>query len=341
MPDKKKKKRVGSTIFRIVLIIIAGVTVGLGVFSWNASGLLGNQLPMPFGFGASVILSPSMEPVLNVNDLVFVTKADSFQEGDIVVYQEGNMLIIHRIISIDGDNVITKGDANNVADDPIQTDDILAKYSFRIPLVGMIVKYIRTVPGTLLILVLAIFLLYRSRQKEREKDKEELDDIVEEIKRLREQQAGSTDDDNKENIDAAEHPAEEEKEPVKDSSEPAAETDTEEEDPSEPAAETDAEEEDPSEPAAETDTEEEEPSEPAAETDTEEEDPSEPAAETDTEEEDPSEPAAETDVKEEEPSHPAEERSDDNTENSDNQSVPIRGFKADLAEVKSILEELS
>ncbi|MBQ3265841.1 MAG: signal peptidase I [Ruminococcus sp.] len=185
MAEKKKNKRIGSIIFRIVIILIAGLTVGLGVFSWNASGLVGNQLPMPFGFGLSVILSPSMEPVLNVNDLVIVAQQDSYEVDDIVVYQEGKMLVIHRIISIDGDTVITKGDANNAADDPISLDSIKAKFQFRIPFMGLIVKYLKTVPGTLLVLALAIFLLYKSRQKERTADTEAMEDIVAEIQRLR------------------------------------------------------------------------------------------------------------------------------------------------------------
>lgn len=191
MAEKKNNKRVGSIIFRIVLIIIAGLTVGVGVFSWNAAGLVGNQLPMPFGFGISVVMSPSMEPVLHTNDLIFVTEQDSYELDDIVVYQEGKMLVIHRIVSIDGDTVITKGDANNVSDDPISIEDVKAKLSFRIPYIGLIVKYLKTVPGTLLVLALAIFLLYRSRQKERESDREELDDIAEEIKRLRESLANN------------------------------------------------------------------------------------------------------------------------------------------------------
>lgn len=186
MSENKKKSRVGSIIFRIIIILIAGLTVGIGVFTWNATGLVGNQLPMPFGFGVSVILSPSMEPVLHTNDLVFVTKQDSYEVDDIVVYQEGKMLVIHRIISIDGDTVITKGDANNTADDPVSLDDIKAKLSFKIPFIGLIFKYIKTVPGTLLILAISVYLLYKSRRKEQEEDREELDEIVEEIKRLKE-----------------------------------------------------------------------------------------------------------------------------------------------------------
>ncbi|MBQ3330399.1 MAG: signal peptidase I [Ruminococcus sp.] len=205
MPDKKKKTKVGSMIFRIVLIIIAGLTVGLGVFSWNASRVVGNQLPMPFGFGVSVVMSPSMEPVLKTNDLIFVSEDENYEVGDIVVYQDGNMLVIHRIINIDGENVITKGDANNIADDPIKLNDIKAKFSFRIPFIGVIFKYLKTVPGTLLVLVLAIFLLYRSRQKEREKDRDDLESIVEEIKRLRAQQEnnGSAEDKTEDKIEEA------------------------------------------------------------------------------------------------------------------------------------------
>lgn len=188
MSEKKKKKRVGSIIFRIILILIAGLTVGIGVFSWNASGLVGNQLPMPFGFGVSVVLSPSMEPVLNTNDLVFVTEQDDYKVDDIVVYQEGSMLVIHRIVSINDDTgtVITKGDANASADDPISKEDIKAKLAFRIPFVGLIFKYLKTVPGTLIVLAIAIYFLYKSRRKEQEADREELDDIVDEINRLRE-----------------------------------------------------------------------------------------------------------------------------------------------------------
>lgn len=191
MAEKKNNKRVGSIIFRIVLIIIAGLTVGVGVFSWNAAGLVGNQLPMPFGFGISVVMSPSMEPVLYTNDLIFVTEQDSYELDDIVVYQDGNMLVIHRIVNIDGDTVITKGDANNVSDNPISMEDVKAKLSFKIPFIGLIVKYVKTVPGTLIVLALAIFLLYRSRRKERETDREELDDIAAEIKRLRESLANN------------------------------------------------------------------------------------------------------------------------------------------------------
>ena len=187
-PEVKKKSKIKSLIYRIFLIVIAGLTVGLSFFSWNATRVVGNQLPMPLGFGVSVVLTGSMEPTLKVNDLVFITEADEYQENDIVVYQRGNELIIHRIVRIGEGYVLTKGDANNAVDDPITLDMIKGKFSFRIPIIGFVFKMIKTLPGTLLILALVVFLMYRSRSKERRNSDEELEKIAEEIRQLRSQQ---------------------------------------------------------------------------------------------------------------------------------------------------------
>lgn len=195
VPKKKKHHKIRSLIYRTVLILIAGLTVGISFYSWNAKKNFNNQLPMPFGFGASVVLSPSMDPTLKVNDLVFVTAEDEYQVGDIVVYQDESTLVIHRIISIDGDMIRTKGDANNTPDlDPITVDDIKGKYTFRIPFVGFIFRWLKTLPGTLCVVALVVFLMYRSRRKERKNGEEELEKIVAEIRTLQAQQSAAGDE---------------------------------------------------------------------------------------------------------------------------------------------------
>ena len=177
------------------MIIIAGLTVGLSVYSWNAARVVGNQLPMPFGVGASVVLTGSMEPTLKVNDLVFVAEQEDYKVDDIVVYQSSNQLIIHRIISITDDKVITKGDANNTSDDPITKDQIKGRYVFRIPLIGFVFKILKTVPGTICVLALVVFLMYRSRRKERDRSNQELEKLVAEIRALQEQNGSSVESD--------------------------------------------------------------------------------------------------------------------------------------------------
>ena len=178
---KKKLKTVG----RIVLLGVISLIIGLGVYSWNAKTLTGNAMPMPFGVGMSVVLSGSMEPELSVNDLVIVCKADGYEIGDTVVYQDGSALVVHQIISKDGDEVVTKGLANNTADHPITVSDIKGKAVAHIPLVGAIVRFLKTSMGTVLLIIAAILLFELPYLKERKKAAEEQEKIKEEIRKLK------------------------------------------------------------------------------------------------------------------------------------------------------------
>ena len=172
-------------IFRIVIIVIIGVVLGSVVYTINAKRVMHDEFPMPLGFGVSVVLTGSMEPTLKVNELVFVVKADEYKEGDIVVYQKDNELIIHRIMLIDGDQVVTQGDNNNTADEPFPAASIKGKLKFSIPYVGLIIRGIKSVPGVIIILALSIFLMHRSWQKEKNDGDSELDAIKEQIRQLK------------------------------------------------------------------------------------------------------------------------------------------------------------
>ena len=64
-----------------------------------------------------VIKSGSMQPTLNIKDIVLIKKQDSYMVGDIITYKDdNNNLITHRIIEKQGNSFITKGDNNNVED---------------------------------------------------------------------------------------------------------------------------------------------------------------------------------------------------------------------------------
>ena len=156
--------KAGRIVLRAVLILVISLTLGLTVYTWNAKRMMHNELPMPFGVGASVVLTGSMEPTLRVNDLVVVRRADEYNVGDIVVFQQGNQLIIHRIIEKNDEEakITTKGDANNIDDGQIPVSAVKGKYSFRVPFVGLIVKGLKTVPGIIIVLSLSAFLMIRS-----------------------------------------------------------------------------------------------------------------------------------------------------------------------------------
>ena len=172
-------------IIRIVLIVIISLIIGLAVFRISATGIGRNQLPMPFGFALSVVKSGSMEPTLSVGDLIVVTPADEYAVGDIVVFQDGRSLVVHTIISIEDDMVITQGDANNVADDPIPLRDIEGKVKTSFSGVGYVIDFIKSVPGTILILGIAVLLYVLSMKKERKEDDKDIDELRAEIERLK------------------------------------------------------------------------------------------------------------------------------------------------------------
>lgn len=179
------KRKLIKAVLRMIPLIMISLVIGLRLYLWNAEKLVGNAMPMPFGWGASVVLSGSMEPELSVDDFVIVRAADSYQVGDIVVYQDGGILVIHRIISIDGDEIITQGDANNMADEPTNISDIKGKAVAHIPLVGGAVRFFQTSAGFILLLAAAAALFELPYRRERKRSEDEIEKIKEEIRRLK------------------------------------------------------------------------------------------------------------------------------------------------------------
>ena len=178
------KKQHRFPVFRYVVLILLAVVTGVNIYGVNASRLTGDQVPMPFGWGASVVLSGSMEPTLSVGDLLVIRQADSYEVGDVVVYQSGGMAVVHRIVAMDGETVTTRGDANNVADEPFSATYIKGTVTAVIPLVGNVVWALKSPAGILLTAAAAVLLVefsYRGTKKEKELQQQQLKD---EIRRL-------------------------------------------------------------------------------------------------------------------------------------------------------------
>ena len=182
----KPKFNLKST-FRLLLLILCGLILGVNVYLANANSLLGNQFPTPFGYGAAVVLSGSMEPELSMGDLIIVCESETYKENDVVVFQDRGILVVHRIIAVDGDTFVTRGDANNVADEPINISAIKGKVLFWIPFVGNIVSLIKTPIGTICIIAVAILLIEIPLRNEKKKGDKEKQKIIDEINRLKEQ----------------------------------------------------------------------------------------------------------------------------------------------------------
>ena len=116
----KVLKIIGQFILCLILIFF----ILLNIFSMNNKSL--------FGFRIYRVISGSMQPALQIGDVIIVKKSNNYSERDIITYSNGLTTITHRIIAINNDEVITKGDANEVDDKPISKEQIVGKFFFRI-----------------------------------------------------------------------------------------------------------------------------------------------------------------------------------------------------------------
>lgn len=116
----KVLKIIGQFILCLILIFF----ILLNIFSMNNKSL--------FGFRIYRVISGSMQPSLQIGDVIIVKKSNNYSERDIITYSNGLTTITHRIIAINNDEVITKGDANEVDDKPINKEQIVGKFFFRI-----------------------------------------------------------------------------------------------------------------------------------------------------------------------------------------------------------------
>lgn len=120
----------------------------------------GNPLPTLFGWGNAVVLSGSMEPELPVGALLWIHKQNTYAPGDVVTYEENGSLVTHRLVSVTGDTAVTKGDANNAADSPIDVKQICGKVSAVWLGVGRALLFLKSPVGILLLLLCGSLILF-------------------------------------------------------------------------------------------------------------------------------------------------------------------------------------
>ncbi|MGI6485062.1 MAG: signal peptidase I [Tepidanaerobacteraceae bacterium] len=121
-----------------IITSISGVLI-----IWFAVGL--------FPIFPSVIITGSMEPVVNAGDIILVKKIDGedVNVNDIIQYKDGNKNITHRVIDIykgvDGKRYQTQGDANVFADPHlVSPEQVRGKVIGVIPKLGWFTLMIRS-----------------------------------------------------------------------------------------------------------------------------------------------------------------------------------------------------
>lgn len=172
-------------VIKALLIVIISLILCIGIFSWNEQSVQGKALPMPFGVGVAEVISGSMSPTINVGDVIIVVKQGEYEVGDIVAFQDGNMVVTHRIVGVNPNGTfITKGDnpENSVDGDDLKQEYIFGKVVHYSSGWSGVIRFFKSPAVTISLLGIAVILFLLSIKKEKKDEKEENNEI-EKIKR--------------------------------------------------------------------------------------------------------------------------------------------------------------
>jgi len=174
--ESEKKKISKKTIVSFVLSAILFLIV-LFVFIQFIQARRENRPISIFGYSMSVVVTPSMEPEIMVNDLIFVNekvKFDEIEVGENAVFIslsgpiQGER-IVHKVIEKgtdeEGPYLVTKGVNNAVQDtDKVRESNFVGKEISNLGFLGTIVILLSKVETWILIIVLCFAIPFAVKQ---------------------------------------------------------------------------------------------------------------------------------------------------------------------------------
>ena len=155
----KKAIKIICRILNVLLTLILLSAVVCNSYILITRNVNGNKNVKVFGFSSAVVLTGSMYDVIEPNDIVIARSQNDYQVGDIIMFDNGTSVVTHRIVKIQLDKYVTKGDANNVSDkEPVSKEKIIGRVILIIPKMGVVLSFFQT-PVGMLSIVLGVFLL--------------------------------------------------------------------------------------------------------------------------------------------------------------------------------------
>ncbi len=169
-------KKVAKYIVNILTAIVFLVLV-LVIFAKVKMMVTGKDYFEILGYSMFNVATGSMEPAISKNDIVIIKLGSKYDVDDIVTFKKDNSYITHRVIMINNNNIITKGDANNTNDVDIKKDAVLGKVIKILPNAGVWQKTL-TSPKVIIMFFITLLLFdfsfsYSGFKKDSTKEKKE------------------------------------------------------------------------------------------------------------------------------------------------------------------------
>ena len=126
MHHNKIFKIIKNSIINLIIFILGFIAI-IAIWSSIQLNVQNKEYINIFGYSIFSTATGSMSPTMEIGDIVLVKIGQDAKEKDIITYKKDNAFITHRIIKIDGESIIAKGDNNNTQDEGITKDAIVGK----------------------------------------------------------------------------------------------------------------------------------------------------------------------------------------------------------------------
>lgn len=171
-----KRLKIENRIRNILYGIMYAVLIIIMVYNISLiaqSILKPNKTPSFLGVKTYVIISGSMEPNIEIGDIVVVKAEENLDIGDVISYRKGQSVITHRITQINKNEngeieYKTQGDNNNVEDEEsIKPSNIEGKVIKIVSKLGNVTLILQN--KVIIIFIFIIFYIYVSRNYKKNK----------------------------------------------------------------------------------------------------------------------------------------------------------------------------
>lgn len=130
---KKIVKAFGNFIVGFIIIILL-IILALAIYSFIQLDIQGKEYCNIFGYSIFQIETGSMADTIEIEDIIIIKlENEDINKNDIITFRQENNLVTHRVVRIENEKIITKGDNNTSEDDPIDRKDVLGKVKIIIP----------------------------------------------------------------------------------------------------------------------------------------------------------------------------------------------------------------
>jgi signal peptidase len=168
-PKKMNKTEKIINLLLNILIGIFGVILLVSIYTGIQTKIMKNKYTDFFGYSIFEVQTGSMEKAISAGDWIITKITKNVKLDDVITYETDGEYVTHRIIEVYNGTYVTKGDANNTKDDPIDQSQIVGKEVAVLAGFGILRKTLFN-PAVLITLIITLFLFSLVTKKNKEED---------------------------------------------------------------------------------------------------------------------------------------------------------------------------